>query len=108
MTIKDSSTGEYQWIFVAATDIQDVTKDHQSDLSKYPVILPTGKTPADITEDYIFEIKLRPEMKWENGDPITADDYIYSMQQQLNPKKLHQMPLIHPVGNHPSTGGIQL
>ena len=86
MTIKDSSTGEYQWIFVAATDIQDVTKDHQSDLEKYPVILPAGKTPADITEDYIFEIKLRPEMKWENGDPITADDYIYSMQQLLDPQ----------------------
>ena len=86
MTIKDSATGEYQWIFVAATDIQDVTKDHQSDLSKYPVILPAGQTPADITEDYIFEIKLRPEMKWENGDPITADDYIYSMQQLLDPK----------------------
>ena len=86
MTVKDSATGEYQWIFVAATDIQDVTKDHQDDLSKYPVILPAGKTPADITEDYIFEIKLRPEMKWENGDPITADDYIYSMQQLLDPK----------------------
>ena len=86
MTIKDSAAGEYQWIFVAATDIQDVTKDHQSDLSKYPVILPAGQTPADITEDYIFEIKLRPEMKWENGDPITADDYIYSMQQLLDPR----------------------
>lgn len=86
MTVKDSKTGEYQWIFVAATDIQDVTKDHQGDLTKYQVILPEGKTPADITEDYVFEIKLRPEMKWENGDPITADDYIYSMQQLLDPK----------------------
>ena len=86
MTVKDSTTGEYQWIFVAATDIQDVTKDHQDDLTKYPVILPDGKTPADITEDYVFEIKLRPEMKWENGDAITADDYIYSMQQLLDPK----------------------
>ena len=86
MTIKDSKTGEYQWIFVAATDIRDVTKEHLSDLEKYAVILPEGKTPADITEDYVFEIKLRPEMKWENGDPITADDYIYSMQQLLDPK----------------------
>ena len=58
MTIKDSKTGEYQWIFVAATDIRDVTKEHLSDLEKYAVILPEGKTPADITEDYVFEIKL--------------------------------------------------
>ena len=86
MTVKDSKTGEYQWIFVAATDIQDVTAEHQGDLEKYQVILPAGKTPSDMQKDYVFEIKLRPEMKWENGDPITADDYIYSMQQLLDPK----------------------
>ena len=28
--------------------------------------------------------------EWENGEKITADDYIYSMQQQLNPKMLNR------------------
>ena len=86
ITVKDSTTGEYQWIFVAATDIKDVTADHQDDLTKYNVVLPEGKTAADITEDYVFEISLREGMVWEDGTVINADTYIYSMQQLLDPK----------------------
>ena len=85
ITVKDSETGEYQWIFVAATDIQDVTKDHQDDLTKYAVNLPEGADPSSITADYVYEIKLRPEMCWQDGTPINADTYIYSMQQLLDP-----------------------
>ena len=80
MTAKDTATGEYQWIFVAATDIKDVTKDHQSDLTKY------GTSSTDATEGYVYEIKLRPEMKWEDGTPINADTYIYSMKALLDPE----------------------
>lgn len=31
-----------------------------------------------------FRIHLNPDAKWDNGVAITADDYIYSMQQVLN------------------------
>ena len=86
MTIKDSATGEYQWIFLAATDIIDVTAEHQDDLEKYGVMLTEGKTYADLTEGYVYEIKLNPEMRWANGEQINADTYIYSMQQLLNPE----------------------
>ncbi len=79
MTIKDSTTGEYQWIFVAASDIKDVTADHQDDLVKY------GCEETDATEGYVYEIKLRPEMKWEDGTLINADTYIYSMKAFLDP-----------------------
>ena len=85
MTIKDSANYEYQWIFVAATDIKDVTAANQGDLTKYKVNLPDGKTAADITKDYVYEIKLREGMKWEDGTVINADTYIYSMQQLLDP-----------------------
>ena len=79
LTIKDSTTGEYQWIFVAATDIQDVTAEHQDDLVKY------GCAETEATEGYVYEISLRPEMKWEDGTPINADTYIYSMKALLDP-----------------------
>ena len=85
ITVKDSTTGEYQWIFVAATDIKDVTADHQDDLTKYNVVLPEGKTAADITESYVYEISLREGLVWQDGTPINADTYIYSMQQLLDP-----------------------
>lgn len=86
MTIKNSTTGEYQWIFVAATDIKDVTADHQDDLTKYNVTLPSGVTASDITDSYVYEIALREGMCWEDGTPINADTYIYSMQQLLDPE----------------------
>ena len=85
LTIKDSSTGEYQWIFVAATDIQDVTAQHQDDLTKYNCTLPEGVTADQVTESYVYEISLRPEMCWEDGTPINADTYIYSMKALLDP-----------------------
>ena len=85
MTIKDSTTGEYQWIFLAATDIIDVTAEHQDDLTKYGCMLPDGATAADVTEGYVYEIKLNPDMCWQDGTPINADTYIYSMKALLDP-----------------------
>ena len=79
LTAKNTNTGEYQWLFLAATDIQDVTAAHQDDLVKY------GIENTEATKDYVFEIKLRPEMVWEDGTKINADTYIYSMKQLLDP-----------------------
>ena len=86
MEAKDTENGVYQWVYEMATSIKDVTKDHKDDLTKYGCALPEGKTAADITEGYVFEIKLNPDATWENGEKITADDYIYSMEQLLNSK----------------------
>ncbi len=41
--------------------------------------------PADATEGYAFQIKLRDNAKWEDGTDINADTYLYSMKQVLNP-----------------------
>lgn len=80
LTVKDTTTGEYQWFYVAATDIQDVTAEHQDDLVKY------GCAETDATSGYVYEISLRPEMCWQDGTPINADTYVYSMQQMLSPE----------------------
>ena len=42
--------------------------------------------PADAKTGYAFKIKLNENAVWENGDPINADSYIYSMQQMLSPE----------------------
>jgi oligopeptide transport system substrate-binding protein len=36
-------------------------------------------------DDYTWYIELRQDLKWANGDPINADDFIYSWQEALNP-----------------------
>ena len=79
LTIKNSETGEYQWIFVAAEDIKDVTKDNQADLTKF------GCEQTEAEAGFVYEIKLRPEMKWQDGTPINADTYVYSMKALLDP-----------------------
>ena len=72
-TVKDSEQGVYQWAYKAAASITDVTEENQDDLTKFKA---TGK---------VFEIKLNPDMKWQDGTQITADDYVASMKALLDP-----------------------
>lgn len=37
----------------------------------------------------VWQIKLRENAKWENGDKITADDFIFSAQTALDPEQLY-------------------
>ena len=67
MSIEDSINGVYQWIYVAADSVTDVTADHQDDLTKYNVTLPAGQTAEETEKGFVFEIKLNPDMKWEIG-----------------------------------------
>lgn len=59
--------------------------------------------PVDVTAEYVgqygieegqsakaWRIALNQDATWENGEKITADDYVYSMQQLLNPKMLNR------------------
>ncbi|MBR6186341.1 MAG: hypothetical protein IKQ41_08780 [Clostridia bacterium] len=105
MQVKDSENGIYQWIFEAATEINDVTAEHQDDLTTYQCTLPEGKTAADITESYVYEIKLNPEMRWENGTPINADTYIYSMRVMLDPAMKNYRANLYYAGESAVAGG---
>ena len=59
--------------------------------------------PVDVTAEYVgkygveegetskaFRIALNQAATWQDGTPINADTYIYSMQQLLNPKMLNR------------------
>ena len=40
----------------------------------------------EISDDgLIYTIKLREDAEWENGDPITADDFVFAIQRLVNP-----------------------
>ena len=84
MEAKDTENGVYQWVYEMATSIKDVTEKNKDMLTKYGVDL-GSKTLDEVTKGYVFEIKLNKDAKWQNGVKITAEDYIYSMQQLLNP-----------------------
>jgi len=75
-----------------------------SDLTGYSIVPEMAAAyPVDVTSEYVgsygitegetaraWRIALRTDACFDDGTPITADDYIYSMQQQLNPKMLNR------------------
>ncbi|MDE7298775.1 MAG: hypothetical protein K2N94_08085 [Lachnospiraceae bacterium] len=42
--------------------------------------------PASATAGYAYRIALNPNARWEDGTPINADTYVYSMRALLDPK----------------------
>ncbi|MBQ8512794.1 MAG: hypothetical protein IJ497_09280, partial [Clostridia bacterium] len=105
MSIKDSENGVYQWVYEMATAITDVTKDHKDDLTKYAVTLPEGQTAETTESGYVFEIALNPDAKWEDGTPINADSYIYSMKQLLAPEMHNYRANLYIAGESALAGG---
>ena len=41
--------------------------------------------PSEADKGFAYVIKLNPDAKWEDGTPINADTYVYSMKQLLDP-----------------------
>ncbi len=67
--------GEFEVEYSAATKLEDVSAKYVN--TKWNV--PEGAT------GYAYKITLRQDLKWENGDPIKAEDFVYTMMEQLNP-----------------------
>ena len=69
--------GAYTTNFSAATKLEDVTAT---------VDAKWGYTAEQIAEGgYAWRITLRDDLKWDDGTPITAADFVWSMQQTLDP-----------------------
>ncbi len=107
MQVKDSEEGVYQWVYEMATSITDVTAAHQDDLTKYNCTLPSGKTVADVTSGYVFEIALNKDAKWQDGTPINADSYIYSMKALLDPSMKNYRSNLYWGGESAVAGGLE-
>lgn len=70
--------GAYTTNYSAATKLEDVTSS---------VDAKWGYTDAQKKEGgYAWKITLRDDLKWDDGTPIKAADFVYSMQAQLDPK----------------------
>lgn len=78
IVLNEAKTGYKFQDEMAVGDPKDVTAQYAGN-TKYGV-------PSDATEGYAWELTLNPNAKWANGDPITAHDYVYSLQQAINPK----------------------
>lgn len=72
--------GAYEVEYSAAKSVEDVTAKYAD---KYGYA--TG------SQGFAWKITLRNDLKWDDGTPIKADDFVYSVQEQLNPLFRHFM-----------------
>lgn len=69
--------GAFEVKYSAATALADVTAEYGKEW---------GLTDEQIAEGgYIWKITLREDLKWDDGTPIKAEDFVYTMKEQLNP-----------------------
>ena len=82
--------GAYTVEFSAATKLEDVTKKYAG---KYGLA-------ADAEKGQAFAMTLRNDLKWDDGTPIKAADFVYTMMQQLSPKYLFATASNYYSGNY--------
>lgn len=61
----------------AAVALDDVTKEYKDKWSFTDKQVESG--------GYAWKITLRQDLQWDDGTPIKAQDFVYSMEQQLDP-----------------------
>lgn len=64
---------------MAASEPVDVTEQIKAEHPEFGI-------PESATKGYAYTIDLNPDAVWEDGTPINADTYVYSMQRLLDPK----------------------
>ena len=69
--------GEFEVEYSAATKLEDITQD--------PAIKEKWGF-GDKASAQAFRITFRDDLQWEDGTPITAHDFVYTMKEQLDPK----------------------
>lgn len=67
-------SGKFEVEYSFATALRDVTAEYAD---KY------GLSEED--SELVWEITIRSDGKWDDGTPIVAGDFVYSMKEQLNP-----------------------
>lgn len=82
--------GAYTVEYSASTKLEDVTKKYAG---KYGLA-------ADAEKGQAFAMTLRNDLKWDDGTPIKAADFVYTMSQQLSPKYLFATASNYYSGNY--------
>ncbi|HSG64026.1 MAG TPA: peptide ABC transporter substrate-binding protein, partial [Gammaproteobacteria bacterium] len=56
---------------------------------------PGAASSWKISDDgLVYTFHLRPEARWSNGDPVTADDWVYSLRRSIDPQTLSRYTFI--------------
>lgn len=82
--------GEYDVEYSAATKLEDVTAEYKGQY---------GIAADDTVGHRAWKITLRNDLKWDDGTAIKAEDFVFTMQQQLSPNYLFETAANYWSGN---------
>lgn len=82
--------GAYTVEYSASTKLEDVTKKYAGQYG----------LAADAEKGQAFAMTLRNDLTWDDGTPIKAADFVYTMSQQLSPKYLFDTASNYYSGNY--------
>ena len=71
--------GQFEVKYSAATKLEDVSAEFAGE--KWGI-------PND-AKYRAYRITLRKDLKWDDGTPIKAEDFVYTMKEQLDPLAKH-------------------
>lgn len=107
---EDTSKGVYQWVYDMAKSVEDVTESHPEDLVKF--LGATEEEAQGYVESlqgepgqFVYEIKLRDGLKWQDGTKIDAQSFIDSGKHLLDPKMLNYRANLYISGESAIAGG---
>ncbi len=86
----DIVPGGFTVDYSAATKLEDVTAKYAGQYG----------LAADATSGQAFAMTLRNDLTWDDGTAIKAEDFVYSMKQQLSPKYLFDTASNYYSGNY--------
>ncbi len=58
---------------------------YQFDLDSAPVPSMAASMPEVSEDGLTYTVKLKPDLKWSDGDPLTAEDFVLGIQRTCNP-----------------------
>ncbi len=85
-TVQSANATPLQWC--SATLFRDVPDEDGQGFHYIPDL--AAEMPIKI-DDNTWQVKLRQEAKWQNGDPINADTFMYSYKTLLDPLDVKAM-----------------
>ncbi|MBQ2325381.1 MAG: hypothetical protein II377_03935, partial [Clostridia bacterium] len=83
---------------MAAAMPVDVTEDIKASHPQFNI-------PEDATSGYAYVIDLNPNAKWQDGTPINADTYVYSMEKLFNSELINYRATDYMDGDLAIAGG---
>ena len=75
-------SGYFEWVYEMVTNVTDVTSTWDQ-AQNWLEADEDGNYPQD-GDGYIYKLDLNPDAKWQDGTPINADTYIYSMERCIS------------------------